>query len=123
MNIELYPLLSTIIHAVTIITIIFAFFSYLAYRARERRAAQTRSGRPAIAARPRPELVDSTTHRILQTAVDSGLRKDPSESSAAARQGHSGSGDWNGAAPSRQPRLPAEAAAPQRVFTVYHPPQ
>jgi len=37
MEIELYPLLSTVILATTIGTVVFAFFSYLAYRARARR--------------------------------------------------------------------------------------
>jgi hypothetical protein len=42
MELELYPLLSTIILVTTMVTIVFALFSYLAYRARERR--QARSG-------------------------------------------------------------------------------
>lgn len=37
MEVELYPLLSTIILVTTIGTIVFALFSYLAYRARARR--------------------------------------------------------------------------------------
>ncbi|MCL4401861.1 MAG: hypothetical protein M1436_04225 [Acidobacteria bacterium] len=37
MEVELYPLLSTIILVTTVGTIVFALFSYLAYRARARR--------------------------------------------------------------------------------------
>jgi len=40
MEVELYPLLSTIILVTTIVTIIFAFFSYLAFRARAKRSAR-----------------------------------------------------------------------------------
>ena len=37
MELELYPLLSTIILVATIVTIVFAVFSYAAYRAREKK--------------------------------------------------------------------------------------
>jgi hypothetical protein len=37
MELELYPLLSTVILVASIVTIVFALFSYLAYRAREKR--------------------------------------------------------------------------------------
>jgi heme/copper-type cytochrome/quinol oxidase subunit 2 len=36
-ELELFPLLSTIILVATIVTIVFAFFSYAAYRAREKK--------------------------------------------------------------------------------------
>jgi len=51
-EVELYPLLSTIILVTTIVTIIFAFFSYLAFRARAKGAAKRGVGTGDAAARP-----------------------------------------------------------------------
>ncbi len=41
-DVELIPLLSTIILVATIVTIVFAFVSYLAYRSREKKAPKAR---------------------------------------------------------------------------------
>jgi hypothetical protein len=46
MEMELYPLLSTIILVATFVTIVFALFSYLAYRAREKKAPRMLNLRP-----------------------------------------------------------------------------
>lgn len=47
MEIELYPILSTVILASTVMTIVFAIFSYILFRLRESKAAKRRLQTPA----------------------------------------------------------------------------
>ena len=60
MELELFPLLSTIILVSTIVTIVFAFFSYVAYRAREKKGFSTPSSiltlQPPLVPTPRPQI-------------------------------------------------------------------
>jgi hypothetical protein len=54
MEIDLIPILSTIILATTIVTIVLAVGSYAAYKLRDRARARRRAAAPSPEAAPRP---------------------------------------------------------------------
>lgn len=86
MEIELYPILSTVILASTVMTIVFAMFSYVLFRVRESKAARRRqqTAPPAEEPQVQGEPVRATAAKAAAASASSASSTDVREAERQA---------------------------------------